>query len=280
MGDKVNNTLPTIVSFWHGPLSWLERLCITSFIRQGHRFHLYTYDAVTGLPEGAERMDAEQIIPRAQMFFYKGKHTPAVFADLFRLQLMRQAKGLWADCDIYALRPFADLGTYVFGYEIAPSTKAPRGSVNNAVFACPPDSQLLDDLLSVFGPESHTMPMPWLPPLRRYELTLRRLWGQKLAPSDIQFGATGPFPLTYFIAQHSLQQHIHPVDVFYPVPYTKIPDLMQPGSTIAHYTTPNSLAVHIWRSQLTHRGRTGIAMPPRGSAMASLCEQDGIDPLS
>lgn len=270
--------LPTIVSFWHGPLSWLERLCIASFVRQGHAFHLYTYDDVQGLPKGAKRRDAEAIIPRDQMFFYKGKHTPAVFADLFRLKLMQQGAGIWADCDIYALKPFVDLGDYVFGYEIAPSAKQKTGSVNNAVFSCPSDSALLDSLLAIFGPDSHTMAMPWLPPLRRAERTLRRLWGQKLAPSDIQFGATGPFPLTYFINHYGLQQHIQPVGVFYPVPYTSIPSLMQPGSIIDSFATSETLGVHIWRSQLTNRGRTGIATPPQGSAMALLCEQDGINP--
>jgi hypothetical protein len=269
--------LPTIVSFWHGPLTWLERLCITSFVRQGHPFHLYTYEEVADLPKGAKRMDAETIIPRDQMFFYKGKHTPAVFADLFRLKLMQQGAGIWADCDVYAVRPFADLGDYVFGYEIAPDAKGKGGSVNNAIFACPSDSPLLEKLLAVFGPQSHTMPMPWLPPLRRAELALRRMLGQKLAPSDIQFGATGPFPLTWFVRELGLQQHIQPVDVFYPVPYTAIPTLMQPDSTIEQFTSANTLGVHIWRSQLTQRGRTGIATPPPDSAMALLCERDGID---
>lgn len=270
--------LPTIVSFWHGPLSWLERLCIASFVRQGHRFHLYTYDDVEGLPEGASRLDAETIIPRDQMFFYKGKHTPAVFADLFRLKLMQKGAGLWADCDIYALRPFADLGDYIFGYEVAPSARHKNGSVNNAVFACPPDSALLTSLLSIFGPESTTKDMPWLPTLRRAELSLRRLLGQKLAPYDIQFGATGPFPLTHFIIQYGLLEHVRPVDVFYPAPYKSIPHLMQPGSNIELYTTSQTLGVHIWRSQLTNRGRAGLAPPPPESALALLCAKDGVDP--
>lgn len=267
--------LPTIVSFWHGPLGWLERLSIASFVKQGHPYRLYTYGPVDDLPEGAVRLDAAEVVSEDRMFFYKGKHTPAVFADLFRLELMRQEAGLWADCDVVALRPFAGLGDYVFGFEIAPKD-SPTGSVNNAVFGCPPDSELLEKLLAIFDPENRDMALPWLPPVRRLEVALRRFIGQHPAPSDIQFGATGPFPLTWYIRELGLMDKVQPTDVFYPAPYTAIPTLMQPGSRVDHYITAQTLGLHIWRSQLTHRGRAALPTPPPNSALAELCAQFGI----
>lgn len=266
--------LPTIVSFWHGPLSWLERLCITSFVQHGHAFHLYTYDEVTGLPEGAVWHDAAKIMPQSEMFFYKNAHTPAVFADLFRLKLMQQQKGIWADCDVYCLHPFKDLGDYIFGLEKPPG---PGGSINNAVFACPPHSGLLEDLLSVFDPENANDVAKMLPPLRRFEIKLRALLGQKTSVANMQFGATGPFALTHYVKKHQLQARVQSVPVFYPVPYEKIPDLMQPNSDIAEYITTQSLAVHLWRSQLTQRGRTGLPKPQKNSALEKLCQRHNID---
>lgn len=267
------SSLPTIVSFWHGPLGWLEKLSIASFIALGHPYRLYTYEAVEGLPQGAERVDAADILPQDRMFFYKGRHTPAVFADLFRLELMRKNAGLWADCDVVALKPFVDLGDYVFGYEIAPHADGSGGSVNNAVFQCPADSDLLNNLLAIFAPENKNMSLPWLPPMRRLEVALRRLIGRGPAPSDIQFGATGPFPLTWYIRELGLLDTVQPTTIFYPAPYNAIPSLMQAGTSLDDFVTPETCGVHIWRSQLTDRGRGILPTPPADSALAKLCAQ-------
>lgn len=243
-------------------------------MRHGHAFHLYTYDDVAELPEGAIRMDAASIMPQSEMFFYKNSHTPAVFADLFRLKLMQQQKGIWADCDVYCLRPFEDLGSYIFGYERA--SDQTKGSINNAVFACPPDSALLADLLSIFDPENAEEVAKMLPALRRFEVKLRALFGQKTNVANMQFGATGPFALTHYVAKHKLEKEVRAVKAFYPAAYEEIPGLMLAGSDIANYTTEESYAVHLWRSQLTKRGRTGLPAPQKGSALDKLCQKHNI----
>src|SRR5690606_23287673 len=79
-------TLPTIVSFWHGPMSWLEALCIAAFHRHGHRVEVFAFDPVEGLPTTAVWRDAAELMPREDLVFYKGKGTPAVFSDRFRLE--------------------------------------------------------------------------------------------------------------------------------------------------------------------------------------------------
>ncbi|GAB5428945.1 MAG: hypothetical protein Devi2KO_24040 [Devosia indica] len=56
-------TLPPIISFWHGPLSWLEVLCITAFVRRGHRVLVHSYDTIENLPAGAEWRDATALLP-------------------------------------------------------------------------------------------------------------------------------------------------------------------------------------------------------------------------
>jgi hypothetical protein len=66
--------------------------------------------------------------------------------------------------------------------------------------------------------------------------------------------------------------------VFYPVPYEGIPALMQPGSRLEDAITERTLAVHLWRSQLTQRGRADMPPPAPGSALALLCEREGIVP--
>ena len=261
-------SLPPIVSFWHGPLSWLERLSITSFLRHGHTVEIYAYEPLQGVPEGAIVRNAAEILPPDQLTFYKGKGTPGVFSDRFRLCLLQQGKGLYSDLDVYCLKPFADLPEHVMGFESA-------NSVNNAVLRIPAGSPLLDDLLGIFTPQRRLLE-PHLPLGRRLEVAVRRVFGDAVAPEHMQFGATGPFALTHYLKQRNMLHLVQPTAVFYPIPYEDIPALMQPGSSIESAIRPETLGIHIWRSQLTRRGRAGMPHPAPDSALHKLCVRDGI----
>ena len=276
VGKGSGEQLLPIASFWFGELSWLERLCLTSFARHGHPVHLYGYEPIAGIPDGVEWRDAEDVVPREKLVFYKGRGTAGVFSDLFRMSLMRQQRGIWADADMYCVKPIADPPPYLFGYERPPKADGTGGSINGAVLLLPHDAPLLGDLLSVFDEGERPLFEPHLPPFRRLEVAARRLLGAKVPPEYMQYGATGPFALTHFVRTRGLTQFVQPTDVFYPVPYEGIPGLMLAGSTIDTAVTERTLAVHIWRSQLTDRGRAGIATPERGSALAQLCEREGI----
>lgn len=262
--------LPVIASFWHGPLSWLEKVSIASFVRHGHPVHVYSYEPQGELPAGAEWKDAEDVLPRDRMFFYKGHGTPGAFSDLFRMNLMRQERGIWADCDVYCVRPIDDLGPYIFSWERP-------GSINGAVLRIPSDAPLLDDLLSIFDLDNRPLLEPHLPLGRRLEVAARRLLGDPVTPAYMQYGATGPFALTHFVPKHGLIDKVLPSTVFYPVPYAGIPALMTAGSDLKDVIKPDTHGVHIWRSQLTRRGRSDIATPEKGSALAGLIEEAGLE---
>lgn len=255
--------LPAICSFWEGELGWLEQLCIASFVDKGHRFALYTYDDCA-VPPGAERRDASTVLPRERMFFYKGNRTPAVFADLFRLELMRREMGIWADCDVLCVKPLAELPDYVFGYETP-------GRVNNAVFRCPSQSALLARMLAVFEPGAIPPGMPWW---RWAEVALRRGVGQRLPVEAMQFGATGPWPLNHWVRALGLEKFTQPKPVFYPLDYGAANRLLEPGSTLD--VPPQTLAVHLWHSALTGRGRTHVPTPAPGSFFARECARLGV----
>ena len=260
---------PLICTFWHGPLTWLERLCLTSFVEQGHEVHLYAYDPVEGLPEGVGFRDAAAIEARDAMVFYKGRGTSAVFADRFRVRLLQAGAGTWADADVYCIAPFASPSPYLMGYEH-------EGSINSAVLRVPADAPLLEDLLSIFADDRRPLWEPHLPGIRRLEVAAKRLVGMAVPPEHMQYGATGPAALTYFVERRGLAGEAQPRDVFYPVPYDDIPTLMQAGTDIVRWVTPRTLAVHLWRSRLTDRGRAGLSPPAPGSALARLCEKHSI----
>ena len=89
-------TLPTVASLWiGGNISFLEQVCLQSFVDHGHRTLLYTYGDVVNAPPGVEVLDAEAIYPTAQMVRHKNG-SPAPTADIFRYQLLKE-QGAYAD---------------------------------------------------------------------------------------------------------------------------------------------------------------------------------------
>ena len=263
-------TLPTIVTFWHGPMSWLELLCASSFVRQGHPVEIYAFEPIAGLPEGVVWRDAVEILPQDKLVFYKGRGTPGVFSDYFRMSLLKARRGIWADLDVYCLKPIANPPDYLMGYER-------EGSVNGAVLLLPADSELLDRLLGIFTETRRRLLEPHLPVGRRLEVAARRLLGQKVPPEYMQYGATGPFALTHYARVLGLSGEVQAREVFYPVRYEQIPRLMQAGSRLEEFVTDATLAVHIWRSQITNRGRMGMPAPEADSALAVVCEEMGVE---
>ncbi|HEV7346303.1 MAG TPA: hypothetical protein VGN60_11805 [Devosia sp.] len=261
--------LPTIFSFWHGPMSWLEALSIASFSRRGHPVEVYSFEPIPGLPDGAIARDAAEVLPRERLMFYKGRGTPGVFSDLFRLTGLRQGRGIYADLDVYCVRPIAGPPDFLMAYERP-------GSVNGAVLHIPSDAALLDDLLGIFDPLRRPLFEPHLPIFRRLEVAAQRLVGRRVTPEFMQYGATGPMALTYYVGRRGLSEHVLPASAFYPIPYEGIPALMQPGSSVDAAVRPDTLAIHLWRSQLTRRGRADLPLPPPSSALADLCAREGM----
>jgi len=144
LGKEVNSMidLPVIQSLWIGKsLSVMEKLCISSFLINGHAFHLYVYDDVEGIPEGTVVMDANEIIPRERIFKYEQYDSYAGFANLFRYKLLLDKGDFWCDTDTVCLKPYRHVSEYVF------SSQRTRGSsgamVNVGVIKVPPSSKIM-----------------------------------------------------------------------------------------------------------------------------------------
>jgi hypothetical protein len=91
---------------WIGPaLGALERACIRSVLRQGHRLVLWCYDPPDGgVPEGVELgVTPPRSVPRQDHPAPSG--SVSLFSNLFRYELQRQGRGTWLDIDHYLLKP-------------------------------------------------------------------------------------------------------------------------------------------------------------------------------
>src|SRR4051812_16669558 len=97
-----------IQSLWIGAeLSNIEILCIKSFLKNGHEFHLYVYDDVKNIPSGTIIKNATDILNYDESVQVKsgfGKKSKAPFSDKFRLHLLQKKGGWWVDMDVICLK--------------------------------------------------------------------------------------------------------------------------------------------------------------------------------
>ncbi|MDR0559651.1 MAG: hypothetical protein LBG92_05740 [Prevotellaceae bacterium] len=122
-----------------GQLKKLQRLCIKSFIDNGHDFHLYTYNMDINAPAGTVVKDAGAIIPEKNVFL-DGRGSLGAFSDWFRYRLLYETGGWWADVDMLCLKPFDFEDDYVFSSE---NGKNFVQETNVGVIKVPPKSDIM-----------------------------------------------------------------------------------------------------------------------------------------
>ncbi|MCX2683693.1 hypothetical protein OQH60_07355 [Campylobacter sp. MIT 21-1685] len=96
----------TISSFWHSKnkkntISSLELLSIKSWLDNGYKFRLYTYDLENHFflnikkiyQDDFELKDANEIIPSSELFYDDRSSGMASFADLFRYKMLNEGGG-------------------------------------------------------------------------------------------------------------------------------------------------------------------------------------------
>ncbi len=134
-----------IKGLWIGnKLSPIEILCINSYLHNGHEFHLYTYEPIKNIPEGATIIDAGQIIPHAEMreiISKIKKHAFAIFSDIFRYKLLYELGGWWSDLDAICIKYYDIDQEYVFMDE---KIKGRRDRVCSGVIKTPAFAPIMD----------------------------------------------------------------------------------------------------------------------------------------
>lgn len=171
---------------WIGDtLSKLELLTLRSFVRHGHRVHLWLYDEIkVPMPSGVILEDASEIIPRRFVFKKKTSDPEcgvgeasygAPFSDLFRYKLLHDKGGYWVDLDVTCLRPFPDSPEYLF--------RTHRIGVVGNIMRCPKGSRLMgltfDETLKYADENAE-----WLLPNRLLTKNIRNLGLDSFIKSD------------------------------------------------------------------------------------------------
>lgn len=139
------NSNQIIQSLWIGSaLSNLEILCINSYLRNGHDFHLYTYEAVKNVPPGTTIMDANEIVMK-DYIFCDLRGTYASFADYFRYKILYCKGGWWVDMDTVCLKYFDFPEDYCFSSENQVNRNV---VVNIGYLKIPQEAEVLKDCIN------------------------------------------------------------------------------------------------------------------------------------
>lgn len=264
----LNTTQNQLVSFWGGPVTWVERLCLASMLQQGHRVAVYSYDpdALEKLKLSVEARDARQVSPETDAAYgYYETRSFAMFANLFRLGLQQMQLGTWVDLDCYLLKPLQRHSDYIFGYS---SNK----KLNNAVLRLPAECSMIKEYIQAITADPlHT---PWSTFRRRAQREVEILFGRTRPKLNVRTNI-GPRALTYFAKKHDVIKHALPIDVFYAIKNSETHLLFEPKDEIESRLTQETLLVHLWRGRIKKLGL--LEQTPSGlSYLGKLCKQNSI----
>lgn len=258
--------LPAVSMFWHGPaLSRLERLCMRSFVANGHTVRLHAYQELAGVPEGVTMVDATTVLPRAALDSHARSRPLALFADRFRYQLLQGHGGLWVDTDVVCLKPFAYTHQEIFGWQ-------DERAINNAVLGLPAGHPLAEWMLRICE-QPHR-----LHPYDNFKTRRRKLMARWLGMSSKeQWGATGPQGFTQ-AAQHLGHAHkALPFWHFYAVHYLNWRAVFD--STLAENPAllSASYGLHLWNEMARRTpGFDKNGRFPQESVFEQLCRRYGV----
>jgi len=212
-----------IQGLWIGPqLSVMEKLSISSFLANGHDYHLYVYDEVKSIPKGAIIKDASRVLPASMIFQYKHHKSYAGFSNYFRYKLLLEKGGWWADTDIICLKPFEFDTEYIF------STESSRGELvtTTGAIKCPPASPVM---------------------VCAWETC------QKMDSAALVWGQVGPKLLSQLVKQFSLESYLKPYQVFCPFGFEDWEMVLDSNPTWNF--DDSTYAIHLWNEMWRRRGQ-------------------------
>lgn len=272
--DGVGAAPVRLAGLWiGGALSWLEQLCIRSFLDHGNHLTIYGYETVTGVPEGATLADARKVLDGNEVLRHRATGSSALHSDLFRYCLLATTGEVWVDFDMLCLRRWIFPGRHVFGWE------KPGRLVCGAALSLPADSPALAALLA-FCDTPCPVP-PWFASEAQAELRRRAAAGAPVHVSDLPWGVWGPAALTHFLKETGEIAKALPQTAFYPVSFRDRRDLLKPGLDLSDRIGSETYGVHLWnrrirRRMITHHG----GRPPEGSFLHAALLRHGIDPAA
>ncbi|XAT62512.1 hypothetical protein GN278_02500 [Rhodobacteraceae bacterium Araon29] len=256
-----------------GPLSFLEQLCIVSFLDAGQNVRLYVYNDVPNVPKGVEVCDARDILSTEEFITHTRTGSVAPHADKFRyLMLAKHSDIIWADTDAYCVRPFTTDNGHFHGWT------APH-EINNGVLRLPARGKVLADLIKLTS-DPYGIP-PWLPKWQRKELQAAKDAGNPRHAGEMEWGIWGPRALTWALKHHNQVKYALPQPTLYPVPFKDRRMMGRPNRPVEELLEEDTYSIHFWGRRMRRFFITKYdGAPPNDSFIGKLLQKHGIDAKS
>ena len=263
---------PIIAMLWmEGPLSFLEQLCVKSFIDAGHRTVLYHYGPLENVPDGVELADASDILPRTNFLTHERTGSPALHSDLFRYRMLEKSTNtIWADTDAYCMKAFETPNGHFYGWE---SDK----HINGGVLGLPQDSDTLLALLA-YTRDEFAIPV-WYGEDYAAELEAAKAAGNPVHAGEQPWGVWGPHAVTHFLHATGEVKHALPQEALYPFTFKERRLMLRRNFDVSSHITENTYSVHLYGRRMRARlvEKEGGAPHPK-SLLGRLLVKHGIDP--
>lgn len=214
----------------------MEQLSISSFLHNGHPFHLYAYNDIQNVPAGVVLKDASEVVHPARIFKYKDHDSYAGFSNLFRYKLLLEKGGYWVDTDVVCLQPFAAEPDYVFAsenvrYSLYGLLKKPY-TTTSCVLKAPSGSGIFDYCCCE---------------------------AEKRNPQDLTWGEIGPGLVSTAVEKYGMQSWVEKAETFCPIDWwhwkksiNNSPLLR--GEENRKIASANCRAVHLWNEMWRRNG--------------------------
>lgn len=261
-----------IAALWmEGSLSFLEQLCLKSFVDAGHHVKLYHYGPLRNVPEGMELADAAEVLPRTDFLAHARTGSPALHSDLFRYKMLEQNKDtIWADTDAYCMKRFETPNGHFYGWE---SDK----HINGGVLGLPSDCDTLGELLE-FTSDEFAIPT-WYGDDYTRELEEARDAGNPVHASEQPWGVWGPHAVTHFLHKTGEAKYALPQEGLYPFTYKDRRMMLKRNFDTTPYVTENTYSIHLYGRRMRARlvEKEGGEPHPK-SLLGQLIKKHEIDP--
>lgn len=261
-----------IGALWiEGRLSFLEQLCLKSYVDAGHHTVLYHYGEVTGVPKGVEMRDANDVLPQTGFLTHERTGSPALHSDLFRYKMLAQSdRVIWADTDAYCVKPFETKTGHFFGWES-------KHHVNGGVLGLPKDSEALGRLLE-FTSDEFSIP-PWYPEDVQADYRAAAERGAPVHAGEMRWGVWGPHAVSHFLAETGEIKHALPQVGLYPFTFKERRLMLRPEYDAANKVTDETYSIHFYGRRMRKRiVEAEGGAPDPASLMGKLLVKHQIDP--
>jgi hypothetical protein len=229
--------------FWAGnSLSIYEQLSLKSFLLNNFIVRVWSYGKLD-LPNGIEFMDAEKILPKADLYKY---NYLAAFSDIFRFKLLSEKNGeWWFDTDCICLKN---------------EKKFKRLKQDKKIIAGWEDSNFLNGACLNFIDNKIGLDLV----LEQKNIINNRI--------NLKWGEIGPVLLTNWLTKNNLLKQVLNKNIFYPIHYTQTRLMNNPRHTKSLKSlAKDSYVCHLWNEILSKEINKNIH-PSKGSFLDYLFE--------